>query len=150
MLCHAPDGYAVPSLSPWKPGRASQWEICGWKNYNGIRERFFTSTAGFPSILVNQCSILFIFKATTNSRGKSEAWGPSNKVMLFCKPGSTQIWHTQTLQHSCEQLFSYNTQIFEDLMAANVTITLFWDWHRTLWWIGINVSEKVLIVVPLE
>jgi len=57
--------------------------ICGWKNCNGIRERFFTSTAGFPSILLNQCPILFIFKATINSRGKSEAWGLSNKVMLF-------------------------------------------------------------------
>jgi len=56
----------------------------------GLGKSFFTSTAGFPSILVNHCSILFIFKATINSRGKSEAWGPSNKVMLFCKPGSTE------------------------------------------------------------
>jgi len=103
MPCHAPDSYAVASLSPRKSGRAIQWQICGWKNYNGIRERFFKSTSSFPSILVNQCSILFIIKATVNSRGISEAWGPSNKVMLFCKPGSTENWDTQTLQHSCEQ-----------------------------------------------
>jgi hypothetical protein len=42
------------------------------------------------------------------------------------------------MQHSCGQVFSYNTQIFEDVVAGNVTITLFWDmtpytlvdWHQ--------------------